>query len=87
MLSSKFSGNVPYMNRTWPDDFAVSLEATKASIAKDKLDLSDFGPLSLFFTNRILGHITATTMVRWKGLLNSISNRDTFILYGLLKKL
>ncbi|KAG5595927.1 hypothetical protein H5410_037159 [Solanum commersonii] len=54
VFGTKFSSVIPYMNETWPDDFAVSLEAI--------------------------------TLIPRKGSLSSISTRDVFVLYCLLKK-
>lgn len=44
IFCSNFSGDVPYINETWPNDFEVSLEAVKIVIAEDNLDLSDLVP-------------------------------------------
>ncbi|KAK4718095.1 hypothetical protein R3W88_016433 [Solanum pinnatisectum] len=74
------------MNKLWPDDFEVSLEGAKRSVAKSDSDLFDFGPLSLYFEHRILAHIVATTLIPRKGSLFNISTRDVFVLYYLLRK-
>lgn len=71
----------------WPDKFEISLEDAKLFVAETGSDLSNFGPLSLGFENRILAHIVATTLVLRKGTLSNISNRDVVVLYCLLKKL
>ncbi|KAH0705850.1 hypothetical protein KY285_010379 [Solanum tuberosum] len=83
---TKFSGVIPYMNEIWPDDFEVSLEGAKRAIAEPDSDLSNFGPLSLFFEHRILAHIVATSLIPKKGSLSNISTRDVFVLYCLLRK-
>ncbi|KAH0669715.1 hypothetical protein KY285_023874 [Solanum tuberosum] len=74
------------MNDVWPHDFEVSLEGAKLVVAELGANLTDFGPLSLFFEHRILAHIIATTLLPRKRCLSSISNRDVFVLYCLLKK-
>lgn len=45
MFGSKFLKDVPYMNGALPDNFEISMEAAKAAIMKDNLDLYDFRPL------------------------------------------
>ncbi|KAL3332349.1 hypothetical protein AABB24_032770 [Solanum stoloniferum] len=42
--------------------------------------------LCLYFEHRILAHIVATTLISRKGSLSSISTRDVFVLYCLLKR-
>lgn len=86
IFDSIFSREVPYMSSTCPKIFELSLDEAKASIAKDISDLSDFGPLSLCFEDRILAYIVATILVPRIGSLSNISNRDVYILYCLLKK-
>ncbi|KAH0712803.1 hypothetical protein KY290_008378 [Solanum tuberosum] len=70
-----------------PDQFEVSPEEAKIFVAETGSDVSDFGPLSLGFENRILAHVVATTLVPRKGSLSNISNGDIFVLYCLLKKI
>lgn len=48
-------------------------------------DISDFGPLSLCFEQRILDHIAATTLLPQKVSLSNITTRDVFVLYCLLE--
>uniref|UniRef100_M1DU72 Uncharacterized protein n=1 Tax=Solanum tuberosum TaxID=4113 RepID=M1DU72_SOLTU len=86
VFGTKFSGIVPSMNSVWLDDFDVSLEGSKIVVVEPGADLSNFGPLSLCFEHRIIGHIIATTLLPSKGSLSNISTRDMFMLSGLLKK-
>ncbi|KAH0706301.1 hypothetical protein KY285_010804 [Solanum tuberosum] len=86
IFGTKFLGVIPYMNGTWPNDFEVSLEGAKSVMAEPGANLSDFGPLSLYFEHCILAHIIATTLLPRKGSLSNISNRDVLVLYYLLKK-
>lgn len=72
------------MNGTWPDDFDLILEEAKAFMAEPESSLSNFGPLALYVENHMLAHIVATTLLHRKVLMGNISNRDVFILYGLL---
>ena len=74
------------MNRTWTDDFEVSLDGEKRVVLEPDTHISDFGPLYLCFENHILAHILATMLITKKGLLNNISTRNVFILYFRLKK-
>ncbi|MCD9639658.1 hypothetical protein HAX54_024310 [Datura stramonium] len=55
-------------------------------MSKDGTNLSDFGPASICFENRIITHIVATTLLPRKGSLSTLSNRDVFVVYCLLKK-
>ncbi|KAH0665500.1 hypothetical protein KY290_027732 [Solanum tuberosum] len=88
VFGSEFYGDISFMHgNLWPDQFKISLEDAKIFIAETGSDISNFGPLSLGFENRILAHIVATTLVPRKGSLSNISNRDIFILYCLLKKI
>lgn len=82
----EFTEYIPYMNRNWPEIFEVSLEEAKAFISEEHSDSLDFGHLSLCFKQKILAYTIATTLVPRKGSLSSISNRDVFILYYVLKK-
>jgi len=86
VFGTMFFGVIPYMNGVWPHDFEVSLEGAKLVVGELGANLTDFGPLSLFFEHRILAHIIATTLLPRKRCLSSISNRDVFVLYCLLKK-
>ncbi|KAG5608959.1 hypothetical protein H5410_020240 [Solanum commersonii] len=86
VFGSEFFDDVPYMNGVWPENFEVSFEAAKVAVAEPNTDLSNFGPLSLCFENRIIAHIVATTLVPRKGSFSNISTRDVFILYCLVKK-
>lgn len=86
VFSSKFFDAIPFMTGCWPDDFEVSLEEAKVAIAEPDFDSLDFGPFSLYFENRILAHIIATSLIPRKVSLSSISKRDVFVLYCLLKK-
>lgn len=80
-LGCNFFGYIPYMNGNWPDNFKVSLDEAKAFISEET---PDFGPLYLCFEHHILEHIVATTLIPRKRSLNSICNRDVFVLYCLL---
>lgn len=60
------------MNVVWPEDFEVTLAAAKVAVAEPGADFPNFGPLSLFFENRILAHMVATTLIPIKGSLSSI---------------
>ncbi|KAG5611897.1 hypothetical protein H5410_023178 [Solanum commersonii] len=86
VFGSEFFDDLPYMNGVWPENFEVSFGAAKAAVVEPNTDLSNFGPLSLCFENRIIAHIVATTLVPRKGSLSNISTRDVFILYCLVKK-
>ncbi|KAH0669987.1 hypothetical protein KY285_024140 [Solanum tuberosum] len=86
LFGTKFFGVIPYMNDYWPDDFKVTLEGAKTVVDEIGANLSDFGPLSLYFEHRILSHIIATTLLPRKGSLSNISNREVFVIYCLLKK-
>ncbi|KAH0652789.1 hypothetical protein KY289_030467 [Solanum tuberosum] len=86
VFGTKFVGGVLYMNVVCPDDFEISLEGATRAVVEPNSDLSDFGPLSLCFEHRLLAHIVATTLIPRKVSLSSISTRDMFILYCLLKK-
>ncbi|KAH0650390.1 hypothetical protein KY284_030302 [Solanum tuberosum] len=86
IFGTKFVGVVLYMNVVCPDDFEISLEGATRAVVEPNSDLSDFGPLSLCYEHRILAHIVATTLISRKVSLSSISTRDVFILYCLLKK-
>ncbi|KAK4713827.1 hypothetical protein R3W88_019734 [Solanum pinnatisectum] len=86
VFGTKFFGVIPYMNDSWLEDFEVTLEGVKTTVAKPGAQLSEFGPLSLCFEHRILAHIIATTLLPRKGSMSNISNRDVFVLYCLLKK-
>ncbi|KAG5602432.1 hypothetical protein H5410_033802 [Solanum commersonii] len=84
----EFSGDISFMHgNLWPDHFKVSLENAKVFTAEFGSDISNFGPLSLGFENRILAHIVATTLVLRKGSLSNISNIDIFVVYCLLKRI
>ena len=74
------------MNRTWTDDFEVSLDGEKRVVLEPDTHISDFGPLYLCFENNILAHILDTTLIPKKGSLSNICTRDVFVLYFLLKK-
>ena len=74
------------MNRTWTDDFKVSLDGEKRVVFKPDTHFSDFLPLYLCFENHILAHILATMLIPKKVSLSNISTRDVFVLYFLLKK-
>lgn len=88
VFGSDFSGDIPFMNgNLWPDNFEISLEDAKLFVSETSVDLTNFGPLSLGFENRILAHIVATTLIPRKGSLSNISNKDVYVLYCLLKKL
>ncbi|KAM3288473.1 hypothetical protein P3S67_021903 [Capsicum chacoense] len=87
VFGTKFSGRVPYMNGCWPEDFEVSLDEAKVFISEPGSNLADFGPSTLCFENRILAHIIATTLFPRKGSFSSLSDRDVFVLYCLLKKI
>lgn len=86
MFGCEFSNDIPYMNKSWPEYFEVSLEEAREFILEDHFKSPNFGPFSIFFEHRILAHIIATTLVPRKGSLNNISNKDIFIIYCLLKK-
>ncbi|KAK6786089.1 hypothetical protein RDI58_014614 [Solanum bulbocastanum] len=45
----------------WPENVKISLEDAKVFVVESDADLTNFGLLSLFFENRILAHIIATT--------------------------
>lgn len=81
-----FSGAIPLMNGTWPEDFEVSLDEAKVVVVEPGSNLSDFGPSTLYFESRILAHIIATTLISRKVALNSLSSRDVIVLYCLLKR-
>lgn len=88
VFGSEFSGDIPFMHgNLWPDNFEISLEDAKLFVSDTGTDLTNFGPLSLGFENRILANIVATTLIPRKGSLSNISNRDVYVLYCLLKKL
>ncbi|KAH0650272.1 hypothetical protein KY284_030184 [Solanum tuberosum] len=83
-----FSDDIPFMHgNLWPENFEISLENAKLFVSKTGANITNFGPLSLGFENRILAHIVATTLIPWKGSLSNISNRDVYVAYCLLKKL
>ncbi|KAH0746129.1 hypothetical protein KY285_007786 [Solanum tuberosum] len=86
VFGTKFSSVISYMNRIWLDEFEVSLEGAKRAVAKPDSDLSDFGPLSLYFEHRILAHIVAISLIPRKGYLSNIFTHDEFVLYCLLRK-
>lgn len=86
IFGCEFSDDIPYMNGNQLEDFEVSMEEARAFISEEYLDSSDFGPLSLCFEHQILVHIVTTNLIHRKGSLSSISNRDIFIMYYLLKK-
>lgn len=44
----EFSSVILYMNGIWPEDFEVSLNTTKTATAEPNVDLSNFGPHSVF---------------------------------------
>lgn len=85
IFSCEFPCDIPYMKGNWPKGFEVSLEEARAFISKEHHESSNFGPFSLCFEHHILAYIVATTLIPRKGSLSSISNRDVFILYYLLK--
>lgn len=62
-LGLNFFGDIPFMNGVCPEKFEVSLEGQKVTVFEPNADLSNFGPLSLCFEDRILAHIVATTLV------------------------
>lgn len=86
IFETNFSGVIPFMTGCWPDDFEVTLDEAKIFVAESESDLSDFGPSTICFENRILAHIIASTLLPRKGSLSNITNRDVFVLYCLLKK-
>ncbi|KAG5576189.1 hypothetical protein H5410_056323 [Solanum commersonii] len=68
------------------DVFGTKISGAKRAVAKPDSDLSDFGPLSLYFEHRILAHIVTISLIPRKGYLSNISTRDEFVLYYLLRK-
>ncbi|MCD7470905.1 hypothetical protein HAX54_011107 [Datura stramonium] len=72
---------------SWPENFEVSLDEAKTFIVDDDTLLADFGPATIYFENRIIAHNVATTLLPWKGSLNTLSTRDLVVVYCLLKKL
>lgn len=45
----------------WTENFETSLDNAKLFVSKSGGNLTNFGPLSLGFEDRILAHIVATT--------------------------
>lgn len=86
IYGGEFTRDISYINGNWPVDFEVSLKEAKAFISEEHSESLEFGPLSLCFEYRILADIIATILVPREGSLSSISNKDVFILYCLLKK-
>ena len=74
------------MNRTWTNDFEVSLDGEKWVVVDPDTQIFDFGPLYRYIENHILAHMLATTLIPKKVSLSNISTRDVFVLYFLLKK-
>lgn len=81
-----FSGMVPFMNRTWPQNFEVNFEKAKTIVAEPNANLASFEPLCLCFEHRILAHIIATTLISRKVSLSNVTTQDTFVLYCLIKR-
>ncbi|KAG5572387.1 hypothetical protein H5410_062153 [Solanum commersonii] len=75
VFGTKFSGRIPFFSGNWPDDFE------KGS------NLSDFGPSTICFEHRILAHIVATTLLPRKSSLSSLTIRDVFVVYCLIRKI
>lgn len=74
------SRDIPCMNSVWLNDFEVLFEDSKRVVAESGIDVSDFGPLSPYFENKILSPIVATTLVPRKSSLSSISTKYLFLL-------
>lgn len=86
MFDTKFSGAIPLMNGSWPDEFEVSFKEAKQVVFDPYIASSSFGPLSLCFKYRILAYIIATTLIPKKGSLSNITCHGIFVLYCLVKK-
>lgn len=69
------------------NDFEVSFNEAKSYIAEERTQLLDFGPAAIYSENRIIAHIVDTTLLLRKGSLSSLSTRDVFVVYCLLRKL
>lgn len=86
VFDTKFSGMVPFMNETCPENFEVDLEEVKEVVTEPEVNLSNFGPLLLCFKHRILTHIIARTLISQKGSLSDVTSGDVFVLYCMITK-
>lgn len=87
VFGTKFYGRIPFFSGNWPADFEVTLEEATQAIAEKGSNLSDFGPSTMSFEHRILAHIVATTLLPRKSSLSSLTIRDVFVVYCLIKKI
>lgn len=78
-FNSNFSGVIPYMNGTCPNNFKVSIDDDKKVASYQEVSLFNFGPLSLYYKYRILSHIITTTLIPRKVLSVSDLSRCVYI--------
>ncbi|KAG5607030.1 hypothetical protein H5410_028522 [Solanum commersonii] len=64
------------------DVFGTKFFGAKIVVAETGANLSDFGPLSLYFEHHILAYIIANTLLPRKGSLSNISNKDGHVEVG-----
>ncbi|KAF3639680.1 hypothetical protein FXO38_22522 [Capsicum annuum] len=86
VFDTKYSGVVPFMNGTWPENFEVNFDKEKKVVLDPNSNSPSFGPLSLSFRNRILAHLIAPTLISQKGYLSNGTYGDMFVLYYPIKK-
>ncbi|KAF3655497.1 putative iron/ascorbate oxidoreductase-like isoform X1 [Capsicum annuum] len=86
-FDTKFSGEVPFMNSNWSNEFEVGFEESKKFLSNSDSLTTNFGSLSLCFKYCIMAHIVATTLIPRKKSLSNIICRDVFVLYCLPKKI
>lgn len=74
------------MDGAWPDIFEVLITSPKKVDDESGTDLCYLCPMSLYFENRSLDHMIATTLVPHKIFLSNITTRDLTVLYCLINK-
>ncbi|MCD7472806.1 hypothetical protein HAX54_014172 [Datura stramonium] len=87
VFDAHLSGYIPFFASSCLENFEVSLDEAKSFIADDGTLLAYFGPDTIYFENRIIAHIVATTLPPKKSSLSTLSTRDVFVVYCLLRKL
>lgn len=82
IFSAKFHSYDVFGQNSWPKNFEVSLDEAKVVLFENPPDI---GPNSLKFEHCVLAYMIDTTLLPRTGSFSSLTTRDIFVLYCLVK--